>query len=154
MNIAKKIEKAKNNGLAEGEQVLNAILLNDPGAVAGAVVQGGLGGLVGIFFGNKMKKKAETKQTEGTTPSDMSKKIPTGMSVLGVTGSRIVSYDFNQMSGKAKDLKAEFKVGDIKVESYEKGTMAHKLVLSFSDGGKRAFDLPRGNDIESFKEVL
>lgn len=153
MNIIKKIEKAKNNQLNEGEQVLAAVTLQDAGAISKAAVSGGLGGLIGVFAGSKMQKKTDAN-TEGMQSSEMSQKIPTGMSVVGVTDTRVVAYNFDALSGKAKELQAELNRGDIQVESFEKGKLAGKLVLSFSDGGKRAFDLPKGNDLEEFKSVL
>ena len=58
------------------------------------------------------------------------------------------------MSGNAKDLVAEMPLGSMSVESITKGKLASRIVVSFSDGGRAAFDVPKGNDIEAFQAAL
>ncbi len=153
MNMVKKVMKAKKTGLNEGEQVLAAISVNDDGAIMKAAVSGGVGGLLGIFVGSKMQKKTDTK-ADGLTESDMSKMAPRGQSFIAVTDNRILFYSFAAMSGNAKELVAELKRGDIQIEDVTKGKVASRVVFSFSDGGRRAFDVPRMNDVEALRAVL
>jgi hypothetical protein len=153
MNIIKKVEGAKNNGLREGERVLAAISVNDDGAISRAAISGGVGGLLGIFIGSKMQKSAQSKNGD-VIKTELSEKMPYGVGFIAVTDTRIALYSADLFSGKAKELKAELKKGDFKIEKFEKGKLSGSLVLIFADGGRRVFDVPKGNDLDAFQAVL
>lgn len=153
INIVKKIEKSKNNGLNAGEKVVAATALNDVGAISQQAVGGGLGGLVGAFAKKKMESKVDEKY-EDLPESELSKSFPTGQTLVGITDSRIIVYRMGVMSGKPEELLKEFSLGSMQVESFEKGKLAHRLVMSFKDGGKKAFDVPRLTDVDDFKNAL
>lgn len=155
MNMIKKIHKAKVTGLNEGEQVLAAVIKNDDGAIMKTAVSGGVGGLIGIFAGSKMQKKTDKKaEADQLVESEMTKKIPAGPGFFAVTDQRFLVYSHNSISGNAKELVAELPKGSVKIESVQKGKLASRAILSFSDGGRKAFDIPKMNDIEGFQTVL
>lgn len=153
MNIAKKITNAKNNELKPGEEVKAAMTLQDKGAIAGAAITGGLGGLLGVLIGRKVISGSKGDYSD-LKESKMSSSMPGGMSIIGITDRRVVVYDFDSIRGKAKNLIAEFEKKDITSMEFKKGKIAHTLVMTFSDGGGRVFDLPRINKLDEFKKYL
>ena len=155
MNMVKKIYKAKETGLNEGEEVLAAISKNDDGAIMKAAVSGGVGGLLGVFAGSKMQKRTDAKgEADQLKASDMTGKIPAGLGFFAVTDQRFLIYSHNAMSGNAKELVAELPKGSVKIESVEKGKLASRVIMTFEDGGRKAFDIPKMNDVEAFQATL
>lgn len=159
MNMIKKVQKAKETGLRDGEQILAAISVNDAGAVAGAAKVGGAAagfGILGSVFATKSneKKAKQSAADDNIVESEMSKIAPTGQGFIAVTDTRILFYTFAQMSGNAKDLVGELARNDMQVADVQKGKLATKVVFQFADGGRRAFDVPRLNDLEPFTNVL
>ena len=55
------------------------------------------------------------------------------------------------MSGNAKELVGELKRGDMSIAEVEKGKLASKVIFDYKDGGRRAFDVPKLNNIEDFQ---
>ncbi len=155
MNMAKKITKAKDPGLQDGEEVIAAMSKNDDGAIMKAAVSGGIGGLLGVFAGGKMQKKTDSKaETDSLKESAMTKKIPAGLGFFAVTNKRFLIYSHNAISGAAKELVDELPKGSVKIESVDKGKLASRVVMTFEDGGRKAFDIPKTNDIEAFQAEL
>ncbi len=153
--MVKKVYKAKDTGLQEGEEVLAAISKNDDGAIMKAAVSGGVDGLLGVFAGRKMQNKTDSKaEADNLKGSDMTAKIPAGLGFFAVTDKRFLIYSHNAMSGNAKQLVAELPKGSVKIESITKGKLASRVVMTFSDGGRKAFDIPKMNDVEAFQAVL
>ena len=150
INVIKKIEKAKKNQLADDEHVVSGLIINDAGAIASGAVAGGTGGLLGYFIGRKVQKKSSEKHQSDSSDSAMAAKIPSGQSIIGITNKRIAIYSWDAISGRAKNLVAEMKLGDVTVEDYKKGRMISKVTLSFKDGGKKTYDALKGNDIDAF----
>ena len=155
MNMVKKIHKAKDSGLKDGEQVLTALLKNDDGAILKAAVSGGVGGLIGLFAGSKMQKKTDAKaENDQLKESELSKTIPAGLGFIAVTDQRVLVYSHNAISGNAKELVAELPKGSLKIVDVQKGKLASRVIVQFSDGGRVAYDVPKMNDIDEFSAQL
>jgi hypothetical protein len=155
IDINKKVRKMKDNGLNAGEDVVASLFLQPAGTLMQQSVQGGIGGLLGMFAARKIQQKQEQKQSELTNASEMADAYPKEPTVLAITtNGRVLCYSYNTIGGKPKSLVKEYEKKDIKVTNLEKGKLVHKMTLEFSDGGSLVFDVARGYDCEAFQSAL
>ena len=150
---AKKIEKFNENQLSAGESIVAAAFLQPLGVVSSAAITGGIGGLLGMFIGKKVHDSKVTK--EDMIMNGKAKDLISGPTIVGVTtANRIVVYEQSVMSGKPKKFIQAFDKNDISHATFEKGKMAHKLTLTFSDGDVASYDYPRGQKTDEFMAAI
>ena len=154
VNVVKKIEKAADTlGLQPGEQVLAACTTNPKGTVKRmAFVQGG--GLVGAAIAAATDKGESTEETVANAAGKLAARYPGGQLFLVVTDRRVLAAKVGAMSGKPKELSAEWTRAEVAGIEVEQGKLAPPMTITFSDGSAVVCEGAKGTNPGSLGEVL
>ena len=138
VNVQKKIRKsAAKLGLAPGEEIRGACTTNPTGSVTRMAIGAGVGGAVG------------TAAVRGLAAG-----YPVGQMFLAVTSQRVIVCPVAQMSGKPKEIAAEWPIHDVTGISAEKGKLAHPTTIRFRDGSIAKIEAARGSGVESVTSLF
>ena len=138
VNVQKKIRKsAAKLGLAPGEEIRGACTTNPTGSVTRMAIGAGVGGAVG------------TAAVRGLAAG-----YPVGQMFLAVTSQRVIVCPVAQMSGKPKEIAAEWPIHDVTGISAEKGKLAHPTTIRFRDGSIAEIEAARGSGVESVTSLF
>lgn len=124
INVKKKIEKAAGSlGIAEP---IEAACTTNPSGTMKRMVGAQVGGAIGA---------ALTARGGSADPeTGMAAQFPTGQHFLVLTSSRLILTKVGAMTGKPKEIVAEWPRADVVGIEIEKGKMADALTIGFSDG--------------------
>ncbi len=139
VNVQKKIRKsAAKLGLAPGEEIRGACTTNPTGSVTRMAIGAGVGGAVGT----------------APTVRGLAAGYPVGQMFLAVTSQRVIVCPVAQMSGKPKEIAAEWPIHDVTGISAEKGKLAHPTTIRFRDGSIAEIEAARGSGVESVTSLF
>ncbi len=152
INVAKKIEKARDDlGLLPGEEVLAACTTNAKGSMKRMAIMGGIGGAVGAGIA----AASDRKKGGGDVEADaMAARYPGSQLFLVVTDRRLLATTVGAMSGKPKELAAEWRRDELSSIEIERGKLAHTITINFADGSAVECESPRGSDPETLAAAL
>ena len=148
VNVQKKIRKsAAKLGLAPGEEIRGACTTNPTGSVTRMAIGAGVGGAAGTA-------DATATAVEAPTVRGLAAGYPVGQMFLAVTSQRVIVCPVAQMSGKPKEIAAEWPIHDVTGISAEKGKLAHPTTIRFRDGSIAKIEAARGSGVESVTSLF
>ncbi len=149
-NVKKKVEKASAKlGLGQDEAVLAACTTNPSGTVTRLMAKE-LGGVLATIA-------ADRKQSGGGGPEQTTgaaERFPSGQHYLVVTNRRVLAFSVAMMSGKPKELQAEWPTAEVLAINTEPGKLAVPMAIAFADGSEVQVEAARGTGAESLPEAL
>ncbi|MDH4277948.1 MAG: hypothetical protein OEW83_07675 [Acidimicrobiia bacterium] len=149
-NVVKKVGKAADKlGIQPGEEVLAACTTNPRGTM-NRILAKELGGVIGALAAGRGDRD---------TPADggMAARFPEGQHYLVVTNRRLLACSVSTMSGKPKELVAEWPVDDVLAIATEAGKLSLPMTIAFTDGtavGVEAANGTGGNTLAPAIESL
>ncbi len=149
-NVKKKIEKAGGKvGIGADEQVLAACTTNPSGTMTRMMAKE-LGGVLGAIAADRR----QAGQDDAEQVSGLSDRFPTGQLYLVVTDRRLLTFSVAAMSGKPKELKAEWPIGEVLGITTEPGKLAVPMAVAFADGTAVQIEAARGTGAETLPEAM
>ena len=146
-NVIKKVTKAADKiGLQAGEEVRAACTTNPKGTMKRSVAVG-VGGVVGALVAGR----GEGDEAEAGGLAD---RFPSGQHYLVVTDLRLLACSVAAMSGKPKELVAEWPIDQISDITTDKGKLAIPLTITFADGTSVAVEAARGTGADTLADAL
>lgn len=149
VNVKKKVEKAKadNTGIRPDEAVLAGCTTNPAGTMKKMVAKE-LSGAVGAIA-------ASRSGAQGAVPSGdgMAERFVSGQNFVVLTDQRLLLIKMSTMTGKPKELLAEWNHADVASITVEKGTFACPFTIMFSDGSGVQVEGAKGSDPHSVEEA-
>lgn len=146
-NVKKKIEKAADKiGIENGETVLAACTTNPKGTMTRMVAKE-LGGILAAVA-------ADGRQSNTPSGQGLADRFPAGQHYLVLTDRRLLVYSVSAMSGKPKELKAEWSRDELAGIATEPGKLAIPMSIAFADGTAIQIEAARGTNAESLPEAL
>ena len=151
VNVKKKVEKAADvMKLRAGENVVAACTTNPKGSVKRmTAIQ--VGGLVGAAVAAATDKGGKAEET---APDSLASRYPEGQMFLVVTTQRLLVAKVAAMSGKPKELMAEWDRGEVSGILVEKGKLAHPMTITFTDGSSVTCEGAKGTDPSALADAL
>jgi len=147
-NVKKKVEKAGGQiGIAPGEIVLAACTTNPAGSVKGMMAKS-LGGAVGAAIVNRKSGDADE-----AIPG-LADKYPVGQHYLVLTNTRLLTASVSAMSGKPKELAAEWRIDEVSSIETEPRKMATPMTITFADGSVAQIEGAKGTGAETVPEAF
>jgi hypothetical protein len=147
-NVKKKVERAGGQiGIAPGEIVLAACATNPAGSVKGMMAKS-LGGAVGSAIANR--KSGD----EGASTPGLADKYPVGQHYLVLTNTRLLTASVSAMSGKPKELAAEWRIDEVSLIETEAGKMPTPMTITFIDGSVAQIEGAKGTGAETVPEAF
>lgn len=126
-NVVKKMDKARDRlGFAPDEQVLAGCVTDPKGAVAVGLASGGLVGLA--------IQAAIDSSTTNRTSGGLATSWPKGRHLMAITSTRLIVCPMSAMSGKPKDIVAQWPHEAIASFVIEKSKLAYPFAITFTDG--------------------
>lgn len=151
-SITKKVIKNCSRYLHPGETFAGAVF-GRPAGSFGRSVAFGVGGVAGAVVSDKVAKKRE-QEHEGATDAGMAAEFPQGDVVLAVTPQRFLVFRFAQMSGKPKELLAEYPVAQVAEIVQEQRKMHRSFQIHFTDGSLADLDVVKMAKPDQFVEAF
>ncbi len=146
-NVKKKIEKAADKiGIENGEAVLAACTTNPKGTMTRMVAKE-LGGVLAAVA-------ADRGPSEAPAEAGLADRFPAGQHYLVLTDRRLLVYSVSTMSGKPKELKAEWSRDELAGIATEPGKLAVPMSIAFADGTAVQIEAARGTNADSLPEAL
>ena len=149
VNVKKKVEKAKaeNTGIRPGEVVLAGCTTNPAGTMKKMVAKE-LSGAIGAIASGP-------KGSEGGAPdgSGMAERFVAGQNFVVLTDQRLLLMKMSAMTGKPKELLAEWNREDVASVVVEKGKLACPFTIMFNDGSGVQVEGAKGSDPHSVQEA-
>ncbi len=144
VDFAKKVAKHAAATFAPGEQLLDARVVQPRGATM-RQASFGVGGVVGVAAGAALESRRQKKEGAAATPQGgLAATFPTAKVFLSVTTQRLLCHDFGAMSGRPKDVVAEYPLAAVADLQVAKGKLVNRLHLQFADGSAVELDLLKG----------
>lgn len=141
-NVKKKVLKSADKiGIPAGETVLAACTTNPSGTMKRMMAKE-LVGIVGAIAADRTTKDAP----EG---GGLAEDFPSGQHYLILTDQRLLVTSVAAMSGKPKELKAEWPIDDIAAIGAEPGKLAIPLSIAFADGSAVQLEGARGTGADT-----
>lgn len=148
-NWSKTINKKCADQLA-GESTTSGAFLHPAGTVAKTVGYSALGGLVGVSIGEQLAKRRRA-ENQLADDAGLAADFPGENVVLGLTDTRVVVFSHSTLSGKPKNLVAEYPLRDIAAMDIHASKALHKKVrLFFTDESAVDFDAPKASQVDQF----
>ena len=147
INVVKKIEKARTNlGMEVSESVVAACTTNPKGSMKRSMAVG-LGGVVGAAIAARNGSSAETP--EGADTEGMADRFVAGQHALVLTDKRLFLASLGALSGKPKEIVAEWDRADVAEISVEENKLSCPMTITFADGSAVAIEGAKGTDPRS-----
>ncbi|MCP3992248.1 MAG: hypothetical protein GY724_24475 [Actinomycetia bacterium] len=152
-NWAKNINKKCGDQIG-GETATAGAFLHPAGTVAKTAALGALGGIAGVTVGEKLAKRRRA-ENEGEEESGLASSFPSQNVVLGLTETRLVVFSHSTLSGKPKELLAEYRLHDVAaIDMHQKKALHKKTRIFFADGSAVDLDAPKASGIDDFCVAL
>ena len=140
VNVKKKIEKANSDktGIRPGESVLEACTTNPSGTMK-RMLSKELAGVVGSLAASG---------SSGGAPAGggLADRFVEGQHFIVLTDQRLLLVKNSALTGKPKELVAEWNLDEVASITVEKGKMADPFTVMFSDGSGVQVEGARGTD--------
>lgn len=135
-NVVKKVTKAADKvGVEPGENVLAACTTNPRGTMNRMLARE-LGGAIGALAAGR----GGAEQVEG----GLADRFPAGQHYLVVTDRRLLACSVSTMTGKPKELVAEWTLDEVLAIATESGRLALPMTIAFADGTAVSVEAAKG----------
>lgn len=145
INIKKKVEKSADK-LGINEPVLAACTTNPSGTMK-RMLSRELGGVAGAAMAGSTKEATDAD-------SGMASDFPNGQNFLALTDVRLIVMSSSAMSGKPKEIVAEWPRAEVVDIQVEPGKLSAPLSIAFSDGTAVQVEGAKGTDPGSIAEAF
>ena len=146
-NVVKKVTKAADRlGLQPGEEVRAACTTNPKGTMKRSVA-GGVGGVAGALLAGRA-------DGGGANGGGLAERFPTGQHYLVLTDRRLLACSVAALSGKPKELAADWPLDQVAGIGTDKGRLALPMTITFGDGSSVSLEAARGTGGETLAEAL
>lgn len=136
-NVVKKVTKAADKlGLEPGEEIRAACTTNPKGTMKRAV-GGGVGGVVGAVVAGRGDRG-------GPEGGGLAERFPAGQHHLVLTDRRLLACSTSALSGKPKEVAAQWALAEVASITTEPGKLAIPMTIGFVDGSTVAIEAARG----------
>ena len=143
INVAKKIEKARSGlDMAASETIVAACTTNPKGSMKRSLAVN-IGGAVGAAIAER-----GTDAAEPGLPG-MADRFVAGQHALVLTGERLFQAKLSAMTGKPKEIVAEWPRQDVVQISVEETKLAYPMTIVFVDGSAVEVEGAKGTDPRS-----
>jgi hypothetical protein len=146
-DFVKLIHKHRSPDLHPGEQVEGAVFVQPVGTF-GASVAFGVAGAVGRAVAD-----ASRRQDEAAADDSLAARMPGGRLVLAMSAQRFMVFTHSAMSGRPKDLAAEFSWDEVRSIELGEGKVKQALVVGFTDDSSAAFEVMKTAKPKPFMEA-
>ncbi len=147
VNVKKKVEKSADKlGFTAGESVIAACGTNPKGTVNKMFARE-LGGAIGSAAAGSSGKATESE-------AGLAAKFPQGQMHLVLTDQRLFVASVSAMSGKPKEVLAEWPRSEVVGIHIEKGLLASPLSITFNDGTAVLVEGAKGTNPAALAEAL
>lgn len=148
----KKLEKHCSEHLQADEQFQGALFAKPAGSVARSVAFGAAG-VIGAAVSDRAARRRQEGH-EGATEGGLAAEFPAGDVALGLTHRRMLVFKHSQVSGKPKELLAEYPLDRVVELSQEKRKVARSFRLRFADGSLVDLDVVKTARPDEFIEAF
>lgn len=146
-NVVKKVTKAADKlGLEPGEEIRAACTTNPKGTMKRAV-GGSVGGVVGALVASRGDRG-------GPDGGGLAERFPTGQHFLVVTDRRLLACSTSAMSGKPKEVAAQWTLDEVAAIVTDSGKLAVPMSIGFADGSSVAVEAARGTGADTLAPAL
>lgn len=144
-NVMRKFEKSRDKvGIGADERILVACM-TDPKAVVGMAIGGVAGAAV---------QSAINKTKDDPSPGDgFAAAWPKGRNLMAITSQRVMVCGMSAMTGKPKEVLAEWPLSDIAAFEIEKKTTGYPFAITFVDGSIARSEGARGTGADLLGEA-
>ena len=140
INVTKKIEKARDGlGIQTDEQIIAACTTNPKGMMKRSIAAG-LGGAVGAAIASR-----GSGQSTESVPG-LADRFVAGQHALALTDRRLIQAKLSAMTGKPKEIVAEWARGDVTQIAVEETKLAYPMTIVFRDGSQVEVEGAKGTD--------
>ncbi len=143
INVKKKIEKSANK-LGITEPVLAACTTNPSGTMKRMLAKE-LGGVIGA---------AMTPGGAVDPDNGMASDFPNGQHLLALTETRLLVTSMSALSGKPKEIVAQWPHENISAIEVEDARMSHPMTIVFTDGTALQVEGAKGTNPRSIAEAF
>ena len=148
VNVVKKVEKARQSiGLIDGERVVAGCTTNPKGTVSRMTARQ-LGGLIGAVAADRFVGDANRDDV------GLAERFVPGQNFLVVTTHRVLLISMSALSGKPKELLAQWLRHEVADITVEEGRLAHPMTVVFADGTGVQVEGAKGSDPKSVASAL
>lgn len=138
VNVKKKIEKSADKlGLRPGETVIAGCTTNPSGTMKK---------MLATELGGVLASSLAGQTGSGDVESGSAARFPTGQHFLVLTNERLFAAKVSAMTGKPKEIAAEWDRSDVETIVVEDGKMAMPLTIVFADGTVVQVEGAKGSD--------
>ena len=147
VNVKKKIEKSADKvGLRPGEVVIAACTTNPSGTMKKMLAKE-LGGVIG---GALADRPGAATSVEGGSAD----RYPSGQHFLVLTNERLFAASLSSLTGKPKEVVAQWQRDEVSTIIVEDGKMSMPLTVAFCDGTAVQVEGAKGTDPGSLAEAI
>jgi hypothetical protein len=146
-NFVKLIHKHRSQDLHPGEEILGAVFVQPTGTF-GRSVAFGVAGAVGSAVADARRKEAEAPDDDS-----LAARMPGGRLVLAFSRQRFLVFEHGVMSGRPKELAAEFTWDQIGGIELGDGKLKQELVVRFGDESTAVFEVVKSAKPKPFMEA-
>lgn len=146
VNVKKKVEKsAEKIGVRPGEVVEGGCTTNPSGTMK-KMLSKELGGVVGAAIAGR----GETAPADG----GLAERFPKGQHFLVVTDQRLFAASVSSLTGKPKEIVAEWNRAEVETIVVEDGKLAQPMTIAFADGTAVQVEGAKGSDPSAFGQLF
>ncbi len=139
-NVLKKVGKASADlGIAPDEEIRAACTTNPKGTMTRMMAKE-LGGAVAVLAAGR----GSSTSTEPPPGGGLSERFPAGQHYVVVTDRRLLVCTLTLMTGRPKEVVAEWPIAEVLGIVTEKGRLAIPLTIAFADGSAVCVEAARG----------
>jgi len=146
-NFVKLIHKHRGQDLHPGEEILGAVFVQPTGSFGRSVAFGVAGAIGGAVADARRKEEAAAEEDSLAT------RIPGGRVVLAFSAQRFLVFEHGAMSGRPKELIAEFSWDQIAGIELSDGKLKQDLTVGFSDESSAVFEVVKSARPKPFMEA-
>ena len=145
INVVKKIEKARGSlGVPADEQIVAACTTNPKGTMKRSVAVG-LGGAVGAAIAARGGKS----DGAATNAPGLADRFVAGQNALVLTDRRLLLAKLSALTGKPKEVVAEWARADVAAISVEETRLSFPMTITFADATVVEVEGAKGTDPRS-----
>ena len=146
-NVKKKVEKAAAKiGIEPGESVRAACTTNPKGTMNRMLARE-LGGALGAVAAGR-------GSADNAPDGGMAERFPAGQHYVVVTDRRLLALSVSALSGKPKELVAEWPRHEVAGITTDDGRLAIPMAIAFADGTAVQIEAARGTGAETLPMAM
>ena len=142
----KRIEKISSDQLDAGEEVIVGLPVQPAGYVVQQAGMVGVGGLLGLFAGNRAQKRRSAE-----TVTKLTEKAATFLNesiILALSNRRVLPFKQNKLSGKPENLISSYEISEVSGTQMERRKVSISILITFDDQSVVDLDSMKGQKVE------